>query len=381
MTTIDAIVKKLLIKKPFIGLFLMGMNRGFGDKTQTACVYKDGINIALCINEEFWNSLESDDMRMAVLEHEMSHVMFKHMFMQEFFADKKHFNIAADAEVNSYIPLLQNDPWIYAKRYNLENEKGTKYYYANIPKDDQSDEPGPDGPGGDGVLVDDHDSWSDFKDLSESEKQIMEKQIDYRTKQTAEQVQKMRGKIPGQFEEYVGSLFKQKPPVFNWKSYFRRMIGTIMDISLRKSRKKESLRFPDVSGIKHRKKTRIMVAIDTSGSVSNKELCDFFSEITHVHKAGAVVSIVEFDWGIEKQYEYTGKWDGNVHGRGGTSFEEPINLYNSVYKDYQALIIFTDGYAPIEDLHPKGNVVWVITSNGARQNYPGKTVYIPKNYE
>ena len=40
--------------------------------------------------------------------------------------------------------------------------------------------------------------------------------------------------------------------------------------------------------------------------------------------------------------------------------------------------MFTDGYAPIEQLKPQGQVIWIITSDGSRQNYPGKVIYIPK---
>ncbi len=41
--------------------------------------------------------------------------------------------------------------------------------------------------------------------------------------------------------------------------------------------------------------------------------------------------------------------------------------------------MFTDGYASIDTLKPQGQVIWIITSDGSRQNYPGKVVYIPKN--
>lgn len=371
-TPIETIVKKLLIKDPFYGLFLLGMNRHFGNKCSTACVYRDGINISMCINEDFWNSLESDDMRQSILLHEVGHILNKHFFMQEYFGDHKHFNVASDAEVNSYIPLLQKDPYVYAAKFNLPDKQGSKFYYEHIPQDNDFEN-------NDTGMVDDHSSWEDMRNLPDAERELIDHQIDYKVKETAEQTQKMCGNIPGQFKEYIDSLFKQKPPVFNWRGYFRRMLGSIIDISLRKTRKKDSLRFPDTAGIKYKKKTHIMVAIDTSGSVSNKELCDFFSEINNIYKAGAAITIVEFDHALQKQYEYTGKWDGSVHGRGGTSFEGPIELYNSLRKDYQSLIMFTDGYASIDTLKPQGQVIWIITSDGSRQNYPGKVVYIPKN--
>ena len=43
-------------------------------------------------------------------------------------------------------------------------------------------------------------------------------------------------------------------------------------------------------------------------------------------------------------------------------------------------VYFTDGYAPI-GIRPLKDMIWIITSDGNKQNYPGKTIYIPKNNE
>lgn len=376
VASIDQIVKKLLIKQPFIGTFLLGMNRHFGNICSTACVYRQGINVAMCINEQYWNSLESDEMRSALIEHEIHHLLFRHMFMDEYFSDHQHLNVAGDCECNSYIPALQKDPYAYAAQFGLENKQGTKYYYEKIPKNNEFEMEG-----GAGQLVDDHGTWEDFRNLPDAERELVEHQIDYQAKEAAQQVQKMAGTIPGQFKEYIDSLFKQKPQIFNWRAYFRRMLGFTVDTTIKKSRRKESNRFIDASGIKRKKKHNIMVAIDTSGSVSSQELCDFFSEINYIYKAGAHIRIIEFDHALQHDYIYNGKWNGEVHGRGGTSYDGPTELYNNYRREYTTLIMFTDGYAPIDHLKPQGPVVWIITSDGARQDYPGKTIYIPKNNE
>lgn len=269
-------------------------------------------------------------------------------------------------EVNSYITPLHPD-WLQATQYNLPNTMGTKFYYENIPEEDDDDPP-----------QDEH-NWDDFQNISDAEKQLISNQIDHVSKQTAEAVQKQNGKIPACFEDYIGKLFKKKERIFNWKAYFRRMIGTIQDIELKKTRKRESIRFPDASGLKHKRKSNICVIVDTSGSVSNKELCDFFSEINHVWKAGASVTIIENDAAIGRIYKYTGKWDGKVTGRGGTEFYEAVKWYNEHRRDFNTVIFFTDGYADV-DLDIKGESIWVITSDGCKQKYPGKTLYIPKEY-
>lgn len=369
--------KQLIITDPFYGLFLLSLSKCYSDNVPTAGVCRNGIDCQLEVNKDFWYSL-TDEQQLAILKHELMHICFKHLTMRESFSDFELFNYAADAEVNSYINNLP-DGCIDAADFGLDYKMGTKYYYDNLPKnpDFQSKCPqmgNPDNGTGD------HSSWKGFDNLSDAEKQLIEQQIDHIAKHTAEQVQKLQGTIPGELASYIGKLFKQKKPVFNWRQYFRRCIGTINDITLKKTRKKESLRFPDSSGIRHKKKTKILVAIDTSGSVSNKELCDFFSEINHIYKAGAIIDIIECDTRITAQYQYSGKFDGKIHGRGGTNFNPPIEYYNQNRKEYTSFVYFTDGYAPI-GIRPLKDMIWIITSNGNKQNYPGKTIYIPKENE
>lgn len=165
--------------------------------------------------------------------------------------------------------------------------------------------------------VDDHTTWKDFQRLPEANKQLMQNNINSILKQTAEQVERSRGTIPGEFVSLIEKLREKKPPVFDWKSYFRRMLGSIYDINLRMTRRKESKRFEGNAGVQHKKKVSILVAVDTSGSVSDRELQEFFAEIDHVYKAGARVTIIECDTKINSITEYDGKTLPKIHGRGG----------------------------------------------------------------
>ena len=186
----------------------------------------------------------------------------------------------------------------------------------------------------------------------------------------------MRGTIPAELQEIVNELLKPKPRIFDWKAYFRRMLGSIYDINIKKTRRKESVRFPGSAGIKHKKKVSILVAVDTSGSVSNEELEDFFSEITYIYKVGTRITILECDARISANYEYTGKWNGKVHGRGGTDFQPVIDYYRNNKKDYASLIYFTDGECCIPENVPM-DTIWVITSEGDHnKEYPGRTLFI-----
>lgn len=310
---LDRAVKTLLIREPFYGLFLLNLNRYYGDKCDTACVCRNGINTELCVNKKFWDTL-SDDEQLAVLHHELNHILFKHITSSEYFGDHNKFNKAADLEVNSYIPVLQKDPYYYPARFNLENNKGTKFYYENLPDEpDQSQN----GSGNSYDPNDSHASWKDFQDLSDTEKQLIENQIDYQAKNTAETCQKLIGSIPGELKEYLDSLFKIKPQVFNWKAYFRRVIGNLITSELYLTRMRPSRRFPDSRGVRFKRKPHVLVGVDTSGSVSNEELEDFFSEIYYLWKSGVKVTIAQVDTKIEHIEEYNGKFNKEIYGRGG----------------------------------------------------------------
>ena len=378
---LDRAVKTLLIREPFYGLFLLNLNRYYGDKCDTACVCRNGINTELCINKKFWDTL-SDDEQLAILRHELGHILFKHITSSEYFGDHDKFNIAADCEVNSYIPILQKDPYCYPARWNLENNKGTKFYYENLPDEPDQPNDGSEGNNGDSSNSydpnDSHASWKDFQDLSDTEKQLIENQIDYQAKNTAETCQKLIGSIPGELKEYLDSLFKIKPQVFNWKAYFRRVIGNLIISELYLTRMLPSRRFPDSRGVRFKRKPHVLVGVDTSGSVSNEELEDFFSEIYYLWKSGVKVTIAQMDTKIEHIEEYNGKFNKEIYGRGGTEFTDLINYYNERKKDFSTLVIFTDGYVSL-NLPPFRNGVWVITKNGQYQDYPGTTIYIPNN--
>ena len=377
---IEKAYKKLLIENPFYGLFLLGLSKVIDKSVETACVRKRGINCELVINPEYWETLD-DIQQLNLIQHEIYHIVFQHMFMTPFFKNHEVLNVAADCEVNSYLQNL-DDTWIVPSMFNAESKLGTKVYYDIIMN--QTPPPSPQGGGGsndsNGLpdTKDDHSSWDkEFKECSDAEKQLIQNQINSQIKTAAEQTMKMRGTIPAEMKAIVDELFKPKPRVFDWKAYFRRMLGSIYDINIKKTRRKESIRFPGAAGIKHKKKVSILVAVDTSGSVNDEELKDFFSEITYIYKAGARITILECDAAISANYEYTGKWTGKVHGRGGTDFQPVIDYYRKNIKDYAALVYFTDGECSIPNNVPR-DTIWVITSAGDhKKEYPGRTLFIP----
>ena len=420
---VERAFKRLLIKSPFYGLFCLSLPKRTTNSIPTLAVAKDGINCELLINPDFW-AQHSDDEQIALLTHELSHICLQHMFISDFFADPKHFNVAADMEVNSYIENLPKSA-VKASLIGLQDGLGTKEYYKTLTQKQQAQAQNPqkpcnDGQGGQGNPsnstnqstpkdkdeetqdstapqekekqeypdeykdsfnpVDTHDTWKDFRNAPQATQQLIQNNIQTAVVRTAEQVEKQCGNIPGELREMIEKLRKKKPEIFNWKAYFRRLLGSIYDVNIRSTRRKQSKRFEGAAGIQHRKKVSILVAVDTSGSVSSKELQDFFSEIEYIYKAGARITILECDTRINKVVEYDGKRIPEVVGRGGTDFNPPVEWYIKHKKDYASLIYFTDGECSLPKKSPSG-MVWVITSNGMHQDYPGKTIYIPQEIQ
>ena len=220
---------------------------------------------------------------------------------------------------------------------------------------------------------DNHDMWP--KDISEAERKLYENQIKQKLKETADAVNKQAGHIPGELQELL-KLIMNKPPVFNWKKFFRRMVGNNITNNIQLTRMRPSKRIPDGKGIRLLRKPKILVGVDTSGSILEKDLLDFFNEINHMYKTGTKVTVIECDMKIQKIFEYTGKYDIKISGRGGTSML-PVVQYYKEHKEYNCCVLFTDGYCNTQ-LPFCQNFIWVITSDGNKsQSYsPGNVIFI-----
>lgn len=229
-----------------------------------------------------------------------------------------------------------------------------------------------------------HETWKLFDELSEAEKKLVKQQADHVLKEAAKVTKKSHGHIPGELKQYIDELLKPKETVFDWKSYLRRFMGGSQEIFTRKTRRKLSKRFTENPGLKIKKKKHILIAVDTSGSINQFELGEFFSEIYHIYKTGTEITIVECDAQLGDIYKYKGKFRGHISGGGGTSFDPVIEYFNERSRLYTSLIYFTDGYAGMPR-KPNKQMMWVISSNG-RKDYnntslPGITIQIPETSE
>ena len=380
--------KDLMLKEPYYGFFLIMLNKLWSKKIPTAGVSKNGINYQLMINDEFWEGL-SENHRLGLLKHELLHIAFGHLTTVFKFSDRKMANIAMDMEINQYIDIdYLPEGGIMIDNYaelNLDRKAGARYYYDKLKEaKDEKDQNGTSGcpnfddlcdqmDSGDGDGLPDHSTWDEFENLSEAEQKLIEKQLQKVLGDAKEQTVKKRGSVPGEIEGVI-VIEEIVAPKFDWRGYIRRFTGISTKVFTKKIRRKENRRFSDNPGLKIKMKQHMLLAIDTSGSVSNEELLEFMNEIHHIYKAGVDITIIQCDTSIRSIEAYRGKNDLKVQGRGGTEFDPVLDYYNENSKKYTSLVYFTDGECDA-NVKPKGNVLWVISERSSmNMDLPGKVI-------
>jgi len=379
---VSRIGKQLIIKEPFYGIFLSTLNKVIRTDLDTAGVSKSNINYQLAINPEFWESLDNDNKKIGLIKHELLHIAFNHLLNRDNFPNHQLHNIAADIEINQYI-----EPQYYPAdgillpstfpELNLPLKAGTKKYYELLQQaySQNLSETLNNLMEGD----DFHITWEEFENLSEADKKLIKSQIDHQIKNIAES-NRNQGFIPSELKDYIDSLFEIIPPSYDWKAYFRRFFSSGIKIYTKKTRRKLNKRFIENPALKIKTKQNILVGIDTSGSVSKKDLIEFFNEIYHMHKSGVNITIAEGDANIHNVYEYKGKTPEYIQGRGGTDMNPFIEYFNQ-NKQYTNLIILTDGFIGSNTIKTFKPTLMVLCSQGAsieevKNNGWGSTIKI-----
>ena len=391
-------LKDLIISDPFYGSFAISLDKEFSRIIPTACVaiMPGTIDIKLVINPDFWGMLNKD-MRVGLLKHELQHITNFHLFVR--YPDRDLGNIAADLMINQYIPdnelprakneegkeifqpiLLSSFPQI-----NLPKMSDTRTYYDILDKNRENDknlnsllQAMMEGK----KVICSHDLWDDINGQSDINKDLIKRSIEEKIKHIFEDVlNKDASKLPGNLRNLIDMWGIIKPPVTDWKTVVRRFGSFCEKIKTKFSKNKLNKRFADENnidsppGMRIKFKKKLLVGIDTSGSISDKLFKDFLYQIHWLHKTGNEIIIVECDAAIGKIWNYKG-FVNNITptGGGGTSFTPVVNL---LHKDhtYQGLIYFTDGYGSCETKITKP-ILWVIVNGDKNFSLPGTKLFV-----
>lgn len=197
-----------------------------------------------------------------------------------------------------------------------------------------------------------------------------------------------RGTMPLYIKERLDKIFK--PAKINWRNVLKRTLG-IIPVPYRSTRTRLNRRQPtrpDLFGRLPRHISRIIVALDTSGSMSASALTNCLSEVINIVKeSDTEITVIECDSEIGKIYKIhpkkTYEIQKDITGLGGTSYIPTINYINkNNYKD-AILIYFTDGYGNKKIPRPKTfRNIWVVlddAKNLSLENPYGSVVTLYKD--
>lgn len=187
-------------------------------------------------------------------------------------------------------------------------------------------------------------------------------------------VNKMQGDVPASIKVYLEQLVRTITP---WRRILKLFAAQQASHHKHVTFKKQNKRLIEegLPGFKYDKKLNLIVAVDTSASVRERELSAFASELLNIKKSGAQVTVIECDCQIQKTYKLHKKLVPEFRGRGGTDFR-PVWQYieeNRVKPD--AIIYLTDGrgqapgksrYPTLWALTPEGQRPWMSTTAGKR---------------
>lgn len=367
--SLESAISSLMLLYPIYGTVFLYLNKIERKDMPTMAVGTTRrVDLALYYNPDFLKKMTATQLR-AVLKHEALHILLHHISRNQYFGyNMKGFNYAADMAINCHIEGLP-DGCIYPKSFSLPDNESSEWYYEKLKK--EQEEKGEDALDGKGDLADDHSMWGDCDDdiIKEKVRNIAEQAIKAQEKSGW-------GDVSGNLAQQIIAANK---PVVNWKREVRYFINQIIMMGKRSTRMRPNRRFGYSNpGAKRDFTSEILVAFDTSGSVSDQELQYFAQElngmISHVK-----VDLVQFDHEIKGDPEPFEKKRKEIKilGRGGTCVDPVLKLADE--KRYDGLIIMTDGGFSVGVPKPKCRVMWCgVKANEAHFSHItfGKKVFI-----
>lgn len=378
---------ELLLKEPFYSHLFSALNKEivFEDShIKTMAVGLRHKTYVLIVNAPFWdNELKDKKHRFGVVKHEVLHLVFKHLLVNEQSADKRLLNIAMDLVVNQYIERIQlPTESIFLETFpelNLEKDQTYFYYYEKLKVLQEDCKNGCglcDSVAGKNLGsisgsshgLERHELWKEIYDQTKIEKEVLDAQMENLIRiATNKTTSKQFGLLPAGVQQQVNDILIKEQPLVDWRRVLKLFSESSSKTKIKNTLKRPSKRYGTTPGIKIKHHQKLLIAIDTSGSISEEEYHDFFSELYHIWKRGSIVRVVECDAEIQHVYDYKGITPKVIHGGGGTDFNPPIVYANNIFNP-DALIYFTDGYAAVPTVQAKVPVLWVISREGITPN-------------
>lgn len=370
----------------YSGIFMLGKTE-VSDTIPTACT--DGRNTYY--GRKFVDSLSEPELKGLIL-HENLHKAFRHttVWKHLYKENPPAANMACDYVIN--LMIHDSDPngnAVKLPKGGLLDEKyrgmdaGT--VFKLIMQDAKSNGGGNgkgngsgenDEEGGQGF--DEHD-WENAEQMSEEEKQSLAREIDQALRQGAILAGKMAGNVPREVSEAMEAKV-------NWREVLRDFVNSICADKDNSTWRRPNRRWVDqdvyMPSAIGEAVGRIVVGIDTSGSIGHEEIGQFLGELLSVcnHVQPEAIDLLYWDTDVAghevyNRGEYEAIMSSTKPAGGGGTDPACVPKYLAKKKlNPECVIMLTDGYVSSWGnwKHP---VFWGITSRGITAGN-GASVYV-----
>lgn len=383
---------RLLLDQPWFGSLALRLRveshdeDWFTSKGYPATAAVDGIT--LHYNPKFWTSLSNVE-QTAVMAHEVMHCALLHMTRRGR-RDPQIWNEAADYVVNW--ELTTTRPAFQLPKDCLLDKRfagmSAEQVYAKLIEEGRAGKPKPkyfdfghvmDAPkGSKGVLPKDEKGkgqcppgqqpaeGNDVGDVETTWKIAVEQ---------ATMTAKKAGKLPGCIEAVLEATRKRGA---DWRDVLRRYLTTYGDYSWTMPNRRFISRGLYLPGTVKSRLTTMVVAIDTSGSVSDKLLQEFAAEVNSIlanDERPERTLVIYCDARVNRVDECEDELQLHAVGRGGTAFTPVFNYIeeNGIIPDCMFYLTDLEGDDPPQPEYP---VLWLVPESCRLQGKFGETVQV-----
>ena len=375
----------------YSGIIMMGKSE-VKDDIPTA--YTDGIN--KYYGRKFIEKLNDMELRALVL-HENLHVALNHVsrFKRLFQENPMLMNACADYVVNDVIVHLKDENLCKLPEGGLYEDKyhnwSVKEVYDDLKQQlsnpSDSDDAGGDGEASEGAtqsskLSPDSLKTLDEHDFADSEKTPKElKEMKQKIENALKEGSILAGKFGANVPRAIEELFE---PKIDWREVLREFIQQSIkgndEYTWRKFNKRMMANDIYLPSMENETIGELVLAIDTSASIGQKELGEFATEVVSICDTVTPERIRILWWDYEVAKEQVFDRDSyqsmrdllKPDGGGGTRVScvsEYIIKHNI---ESQAIIVFTDGYVENDiSWDIQSPTLWVVTENKNFTGLPG----------
>ena len=207
-----------------------------------------------------------------------------------------------------------------------------------------------------------HGKWSD---LSNEQKATQERLVAEELERSLRSSE-TQSSMPAGLREQIQTWLESLTVDVDWKKHLMQALEKTLTTMRKQTIMRSSRRFPDGKGSVAKRVARVLVVVDTSGSMGEQDLNEAFNVLRIIQQRTKMkLYVTGCDAAVDEKsvHEYNGKkLPTNLVGGGGTDFEPALRF--GIKHQFNAIVYLTDGYCTPPESQDAIKTIWVLTRSG-----------------